>query len=197
MLGEPIVEPKGGGGLCTHLRGSVIANSLRIVDQRGLGDAYDERMPDPLREATRTVSVTGWYPIELGLKHYEVVGSLITDVDEQVEIGRQSAAKLQLPYIKTLFRAMKVAGAVTPDRLLTITHKVVDRVLEGADAGVYWAGRKDARLECIGVPLVRCDYFRNSWQGWWEQSISLAASRVFVRTLRHDADSAIYLASWV
>ncbi len=138
-----------------------------------------------------------WYPIELGVAHYRVMSELIPDIEEQTQLGRQSAAKLQVPYIKTLFRAMRVAGALDPRKALTISHKVFDRVLQGADGRVVQVGRKDARLECLGIPPIQQPYFRNSWKGWWEMSLSLVARKVFVRIQRHDDENVHYLASWV
>jgi len=156
-----------------------------------------ERLPDEHVPTIMELTVSEWYPVELGLAHYAVMSELISDTAEQTQLGRQSAAKLQLPYIKTLFRAMRVAGALDPQKALTISHKVFDRVLQGADGRVLQVGRKDARLECLGIPLLSQPYFRNSWQGWWETSLSLVARKVFVRIQRHTSDSIHYLASWV
>ncbi len=193
---EAILEARGVGP-CTHLRGSLLANNLTILDRRGLRSEYEERLPDEHVPTIREISVSQWYPIELGLAHYGVMSELVADPHEQIELGRESAAKLQLPYIKTLVRAMRVAGAIDPKKALTISHKVFDRVLQGADGRVDQVGRKDARLTCLGIPLVQHPYFRNSWQGWWETSLSLVARKVFVRIEKHDGRDVHYLASWV
>ncbi len=196
MAHESILEARGNGP-CTHIRGSVLANNLVILGERGLRDDYESRLPQQHLPVIRELSVSEWYPIELGVAHYRVMSELIPDIEEQTQLGRQSAAKLQVPYIKTLFRAMRVAGALDPRKALTISHKVFDRVLQGADGRVVQVGRKDARLECLGIPPIQQPYFRNSWKGWWEMSLSLVARKVFVRIQRHDDENVHYLASWV
>ena len=192
-----MILPARGGGPCTHVRGSLLANSRNIVVQRGLEETYEARLSPEHVPTMRSVAVTEWYPIELGLEHYGILCDLIPDFEDQVEIGRQSARRLQLPHVKTLVRAMRVSGAVTPDRALTLTQKVFDRVLKGVDVEITRVGPKDARIHCMGIPLVRHSYFRNSWMGWYEETLGLTARKVYVRRISHDDDQVTYLASWV
>ncbi len=196
MVGEIILEPQPNVGPCTHLRGSLVVNARRLLEDFGLRDAYDAHYaehPGVLAE----LSVSAWLPLDVGHVHYAAMSELIPDVEAQVAAGERSAAKLQGSYIKTLLRAMRVAGAVAPDRALTQSHKVIKRVLKGANARITRQGPKDARMECFGIPFCRHSYFRNSWQGWWEKSLSLTAHRVFVRVQSYDDHEVVYLASWV
>jgi len=183
----------------THVRGTVLANSLAIVRDRGLRDAYEARLPAEHHATMASLTPQAWFPVDFADAHYGVLSTLITDRAEQIEIGRESAARIQLNHLKTLFRAMRVTGAVTPARALTLVQKVVDRVMQGGDVAVYRTGMKDAEIVCRDIPMVRHQYFRNSWAGWYERSLELTSPRVFVgqRRAPDGPESCVYTVSWV
>ncbi|AKF05954.1 hypothetical protein [Sandaracinus amylolyticus] len=184
----------------SHLRGTVLANSMRQVEERGVADAYWATLAAEHVKAMRELVATSWVPVEVALAHYQAMSVLIPDAAEQVAIGRESAARVQNAYIETLLRAMRASGAgVSMELVLAQAQKVFDRVMIGGSAAVYKTGMKDARIECLGTRMVQAPYFRNGWQGWFESSLGLVTRRVFLKQIPEmlNAEHMAFAVSWV
>ena len=167
----------------TQLRSTLIAASILSLRSRGHLDAYLEILP-PRFHADVLHAVAGmWLPLEVGLAHYRAAEALRLDGEEQSELGRGVAERIQNNLLGTLVRVAKGAG-VTPWVGLEYLPKLWQRTVLGGGIAIYRLGPKEARVESHGMPeLSELSYFRNAYRGMFASSGQLFCSRIYVHDL--------------
>lgn len=199
---RPLTEVPAAGSivLATELRGTVLTTSLAFAHERGLGDAYFERLPSELHATIGDISPLSWVGADVALAHYRVMDELFPTPAEQVANGHASSERTQNAYLRTVFRFAQAAGQLDPSVALRRLPAAFGRMWKGGGAPVaYSTGPKDARVELFAYPILSVDYVRNGWQGMLESGLSLTARRVYVRLDAHFAGqhNAAYDISWV
>jgi hypothetical protein len=178
----PLRERDGRVPPVTHVRGTLIAASLRVVRERECLNEYLARLPKE-HHAKVLQSVAGeWVTIQVGMAHYEAMESLGFSVLDQLTIGRDTALRIQGGVLGTLARLATNVG-VTPWVAIEQFQRLWDRLLQGGSAAVYKVGAKEARLECHGVPMARFAYFRNGWRGMIAASCEMFAKKAYAQEL--------------
>ncbi len=168
--------------VATHLRGALIVTSFHLMREQGHESRYFELLPRRLHETIRSLSATGWVPMDYAVAHYEVMGQLFPRAEQQIANGRLTAERAQNAYISTLARGMRSAGALTFTSGLKRMPGVLARQIDGGGAvAISTVGAKDVRIEMYGYPILDVAYVRHGWQGMFESSLSVLSRRVFVR----------------
>lgn len=165
----------------THLRGTAIVNSLRVMRDLELGDVYWPRVGAEREEDLRSIVAQSWVPVALALAHYRVMEELVPDPRQQWAIGSESAERLQAVYLMTLIRLMRASGALTVQRVLERLRSPFDRMMKGGTVAAVLTGRKDAEIVLSDMPLLDVPYFRNGLGGWLTGGVGLAAKSVQAR----------------
>ncbi|HEY2511604.1 MAG TPA: hypothetical protein VGI39_12135, partial [Polyangiaceae bacterium] len=94
----------------THIRSTQLAASVLALRAHGHFDRYIKGLPVRFHEPVlRSVAGT-WLPIEVGVAHYRAAEALGLSVEEQMEMGRGVAQRIQSGLLGTLVRLAKNAG---------------------------------------------------------------------------------------
>ena len=182
----------------THLRGSVLFNSLGVMRARHLEEAYWPALPPETRAAVESLVVQSWVPVELALPHYQVMDTLIRSPEDHRRIGIESSQRLQNSYLKTLVKLLRVSGTFSVERGLGRLRDVFDRMMRGGTTSVTKTGPKDVEVRVGDVPLVDLPYFRNSLGGWLECSVGLLTHALTVEARPGpEPATATYHLAWV
>ena len=163
----------------THVRSTLIASSVLAIRERNHFDAYLKQLPEEMQSMVLDSVAGSWLPIEVGHAHYAAAQAMDLPVQEQMEIGRVVAVRIQNSLLGTLVRLAKGAG-VTPWLGLEQFQRLWDRLMQGGSGAVYRLGPKEARVECHGVSLVQYPYFKNAWRGMFTGSGSLFCNKLYV-----------------
>ncbi|MEO0321841.1 MAG: hypothetical protein AAF447_02715 [Myxococcota bacterium] len=182
----------------THLRSTVIVNSMRIVRERGLGAQYWEALGPESEEFFRGLVAQGWVGVGRAVEHYVVLDTLVPNPLDHFAIGRQAAEKLQALYIRTVSTLLRASGALTVERILGRLRGAFDRMMKGGTVTVHQTGLKDAEILLADMPLLDVAYFRNNLVSWLSAICSLAATTARTRVVRCPAPgSTLYRVAWV
>lgn len=182
----------------THLRSTVIVNSLMELRVRGLEDRYWELVPEDRHQELREIVPASWAPMDLAIAHYTAMQALGLPRAEVVEIGGAAGDRLHKSFIGTIVRSLRAAGTVTPATLLTRLDRVFKRAVRGGGIGAWQTGPKDARVHHKGFAMVKIPYVRAGWEGMYLAGLRLVAKTVYVREAEHPTpDSVVYVISWV
>ena len=182
----------------THLRSTVIVNSMRIVRERTLDAEYWAALGPASEEYFRALVAQGWVPVERALEHYAVLDALIPNPLDHFAIGRQAAERLQALYVRTVSTLLRASGALTVERVFSKLRSAFDRMMQGGTVTVHQTGLKDAEILLADMPLLDLPYFRNNLVPWLTAISSLAATTARTRVLRVPGPaSVLYRVSWV
>jgi hypothetical protein len=180
---EEVLVPLGAVEPVTHMRSTQVAASVLALRAKGYFDRYLANLPASFHEPVLHSVPGTWVHIDVGVAHYRAAEALGLSVEQQFEMGRGVAERIQNGLLGTLVRLAKTAG-VTPWMGLEYMPKLWQRTLIGGAAAVYRLGPKEARVECHGMPvLAGLGYFRNGFRGMIASSGELFASKVYVSDL--------------
>ncbi len=178
-----LAYPRGEVPLVTRARGTLLASSTQGVRERGLQQEYFEALDPRYHEAIRGLVPGTWLPVELAAAHYAAIDTLGLAPEQQWDMGRRVAERVQHSWVGTVIRGLKASGAVTPVQVLTRFQNAWDRLFEGGGSEVVQTAPKDIRVEAHGMHLAPGAYFKNAWCGMFESTLELVAKKVYVRQL--------------
>lgn len=177
-----------GGPTVTHVRGTVIANSLSTLREAGLYERYLALLPASSHEAVLLSLASSWLPVEVAVAHYEACEQLGLGAAELTEIGERLATRYAGTLIATLLQSSRAAGVDAPWVGLRAQGRIWDRMYVGGGAKIYRLGPKDALGEFYGLPLVRFRYFRAAFCAYYQGLATLVVKRAYVKPMRPLSD---------
>jgi hypothetical protein len=177
------IGPGGAVTPATQIRSTLLAASVLSLRSRGHFDRYLAHLPKESHEPVLQSVPGAWVPIAVGIAHYRAAEALGLTMEEQLEVGRGVADRIQNGLLGTLVRLAKTAG-VTPWMGLEYFPRLWQRTIMGGGCAVYRLGPKEARVECHGIPeLAELGYFRNGFRGMFASSGQLFCQKVYVTDL--------------
>jgi len=183
----------------THVRSTMIVNSLRQLGELGLEAPYWQHLASAHRAEIREMVPQSWLPMTTVVAHYEAVDELGIADDVARRNGGKSMENLQGSYVGTLLRGLGGAGVVSPPMLLARASSMWDRMARGGAIAVFRVGPKEVRIENHGTPLGRFRYNNAAYEGYVQAGLSLVASRVAVRYLadRSGPMTSMFRVTWI
>ena len=149
------------GPVVTHVRGTLLATSLRVVKDADLYDGYVAALPKQHVDTLLYSVASSWLPVDVMLAHYETLGSLGIP-DEAIERNAEKVgARIAETFMATLLRtaqSMGVPGLAW--MILKQSDRVFGRLFMGGACRVYRVGPSEALVEHRGLPLAQCRYYR-------------------------------------
>ncbi|MEM1416533.1 MAG: DUF2378 family protein [Myxococcota bacterium] len=182
----------------THLRSTVLVNSMKIVRDRGLDGEYWPSLKPETEEIFRAMVAQGWVPVELAVEHYPVLARLIPNALDHWAIGKQAAERLQALYVRTVVQLLRASGALTVERVLGRLRDAFNRMMQGGTVTIHKTGPKDAEVLLTDMPLLDIPYFRNNLAAWLAAVANLAAKTVRLRVAgTPKPEATLYTVAWV
>lgn len=162
----------------THVRGTMIASSLRAMRARELEEAYHAALHPDFRDAIEHLEAQSWVPMPVGIAHYAAMDAIITVAAEQVRIGEEVGSRVHGAFLQTIVKSVRaVAGDVVP-LAATKLPIVFDRLIRGGATRVVQLGDDELSIELHGLPLARFAYVTNGMLGLLRVAFGLVAGQV-------------------
>lgn len=164
----------------TEVRSTLIASSLQALKTRGLLERYTELVPEEHRETILHCIAGQWFPLAVGIAHYETCDRLGLSLEQQKDIGSDVSRRIHETLLGVLVQMAKGVG-ITPWTVLGKGNQLFSRIAKGGGLQVTKLGPKDALLEIARLPLLEIPYFRTAAQGIYQVAIGMFAKRAHVR----------------
>jgi hypothetical protein len=184
------------GADVTHVRSTLIQSSLAGLRDRGLFDAYLEKLDPKVRDAILLNLAPSWMPIALGVEHYRACDALQLSESALQEIGEAAAQRVMGTFLGTLVRSSRVAGT-SPWIVCKSYATLWQRLWQGGSIRVLEEGPKDAVLVGMGSPCGQYRYFQVAYCGVVKGALGMFSRSVHVTARPNRAGQLIAAASWV
>jgi hypothetical protein len=148
----------------THIRSTWIAASVASLRKQGLFDRYALHLPREHHDEIVHAIAGTWMPVEVGTIHYEACEAMGLSRVETIERGQAVSNVIQSSLLDVVVRAAKGVG-VTPWTVFEQYPRILGRIFMGGAVGVTKHGPKEARIEFVGIPYSRFEYFRLGLRG--------------------------------
>lgn len=144
----------------THMRGTLLVNSLDNLRTLGLYDRYLSALPASHRDVIPYTIAATWIPIDIALMHYETCDALVLSEEQLEKMGAMMATRVAETFLATVLRTTRNAGVESFWTALSQNHRLLDRMYQGGGMAVLKTGPKDLVLENTGLPVVTSRYWR-------------------------------------
>jgi hypothetical protein len=184
--------------LATQVRGTVILSSMRSLRSRGLVDRYMAELDPAEHETVAALTGVTWLPIRFAMAHYGALDRLDLAPEIIRHIGAESGRFVNQTVLRVVARLTREAGA-TPWTALAQSNTLNSRTWIGSSMAVYKLGPKDARLDWVGLPVARFEYYREAFGAFAAGILGLFARTVHVHRIpeRTNDTELSYRFSWV
>lgn len=171
------------GATVTHMRGTLLVNSIENLRAIGQYDRYVSLLPAAHREAILYAIAASWIPIELASLHYEACDQLLLDDTQFSRLGGLTAARLAETFLSSVLRATRTAGVDAMWFALKQNDRLWDRMYQGGGVCVIQTGPKDLVLENQGLPFVGSRYWRSVYIRYLHALGSMFSRVAFVKAV--------------
>jgi hypothetical protein len=183
--------------MATQFRSTWLSSSLRSLKERGLVDAYLERLPPDYHEAVLAPVAGVWLPITVAVAHYSACDALSLSTPDVLAIGREATSRVHGTLLSTFVRLARNAG-ITPWTALPRLQELWSRIWIGGGVCVVKLGPKEARIEIAGWPCAKSTYCRVAMRGVLPGVLDLFCTKSYARDVpKLASDSTLaYVISW-
>lgn len=169
-------------GALTHVRGTLLASSIQSLRSRGLFERYSALLSNSHRDRVLNSVAGEWLSTEIALAHYSACDGLQLPADQQVAMGHEVSRRMHETFLGLIVKMARGFG-VTPWVVFPKINSLYLRMFRGGGIQITRLGPKDARVQTLGLVLLRIAYFRNAYLGMYEAGVAMFASNVQVRPL--------------
>ena len=193
------VSPR--GPKVTDVRGGLVLQSLKLLRDVGLYDAYAEALPPEHRETLLEALAASWISAPALVAHFRVVDALVPSDAQLARLGELLGKQIMDSLFASLIRTARSAGAEAGIWLaLKQVDRIWNRMYQGGGVAVLQTGPKDAIFEVHGVPVASSRYFRLSHGAFVRASVLMVARVCVVKEVpprRASPDNLAISISWV
>jgi hypothetical protein len=184
----------------TEIRSTLIASSIQALRAHGHIERYGALLPEQHRDKLLHCIAGQWFPLPVGVAHYQACEELGLSIEQQREIGSDVSHRIHVSVLGVVVKMAKGLG-VTPWTALGRGNQLYARILRGGGSQMTKLGPKEAQIELGRLPLLEIPYFRTAALGMYQTAIGLFATRAHVRLVPAQSRAPGYLttmhASWV
>jgi hypothetical protein len=188
------------GPVVTHMRGTLLVNSLDNLRALGLFERYAETLPEAHRGVIPYTLAASWIPIDMALAHYDTCDALGLSEEQLAKMGEMMASRVADTFLGTVLRTTRNAGVETLWSALGHNHRLLERMYKGGGMAVLKTGPKDLVLENTGLPIVTSRYWRRVYVYYMQAIGNMFTKITYVKLVRprvsHPHSIAV-AASWV
>jgi hypothetical protein len=168
----------------THMRGTLLANSLDSLRAISLYDRYLEMLPPSHREVIPYTIAASWIPIDIALIHYETCDAMGLSEAELEKMGEMMAARVAETFLSTVLRTTRNAGVDSFWTVLKQNNRLLERMYQGGGMAVLKTGPKDLILENTGLPVVTSRYWRRAYVYYMKAIGDMFTKVTYVKLVR-------------
>jgi hypothetical protein len=182
----------------TRVRTTLVFSSRLALQDRGLMQAYTDKLAPSDRSALENLVAGRWLGIDLALAHYRAIDRLALPISEQVALGSDVGKRIQGTLIATLLRMAQGLG-LTPWTSVGQYARIWDRLFMGGDLLVEKVAEREAAVTMYNLSLLGVPYFRVAVRGLQESGLSAIYSwkKIHVIEVSSTDTSAKYRLTWV
>jgi hypothetical protein len=172
------------GSNATHMRGTMLVNSLDNLRALGLYERYLDKLPASHRDVIPFTIAASWIPIDIALVHYETCDALGLDDDQLRQLGEMMAKRVADTFLGTVLRASRNAGVEGIWSALKQNHRLLERMYQGGAMSVLRTGPKDFVLENRGLPIVTSRHWRAAYVHYMNAVSSMFTKVAYIKLAR-------------
>jgi len=172
------------GPNATHMRGTLLVNSLDNLRALGVYERYLELLPRSHSDVIPYTIAASWIPIELALVHYETCEGLGLDEVQLKQVGEMMAKRVADTFLNTVLRATRNAGVESIWLALSHNHRLLERMYQGGGMTILRTGPKDLIMENTGLPIVTSRYWRAAYVHYMNAICSMFTKVTYVKLAR-------------
>lgn len=150
-------------GTATHVRSTLLQQSLRVVRNRGNFQRWEAFVDPEYRDMILDSIAPGWLPINAGLAHYLACDRFGLDDATLEQIGEGVGTQLQNTLVGVASR-IALSSVLSQDAIKTCFLKLWPRLVRGGDFQIAYAGNT-VTIELRRAVLSRSRYFRGTFLG--------------------------------
>jgi hypothetical protein len=172
------------GASVTHIRGTLLVNSVTNLKLVGLYDTYAALLAPTDRERITTAIAASWQPVEVASAHYAACDQLDRD-DLNKRAGEMMATQLANTFLASAIRTSRAAGVQCMWSLLQQYGRLYNRLFRGGGVTLLQLGPKDVVVESHGFPMARSRYFATALLAYSQAlATTFAGKAAYVRAVR-------------
>lgn len=168
----------------THMRGTLLVNSLDNLRALGLYDRYLDTLAPSHREVIPYTIAASWIPIDIALIHYETCDGMGLSEEELAKMGEMMATRVAETFLSTVLRTTRNAGVESFWAALRQNHRLLERMYQGGGMAVLKTGPKDFILENSGLPVVTSQYWRRVYVYYMKAISDMFTKVTYVKLVR-------------
>jgi hypothetical protein len=181
-----------------HIRSTLVQGGIASIRAGALYDAYVAAVAPGVRQEIETAVAGMWIPVDTAVAHYVACDQLGLSSESAAQLGRATFDRTKGLLLGTAIGVAKGAG-VTPWSLVPYLQRFWLRGLDGGGIQAVKVGPKEMRMDVVGCPLFRSQYFRAALRGLTGALFELVTQKSYVHQVPGGSpDTAIALrAQWV
>jgi hypothetical protein len=168
----------------THMRGTLLVNSLDNLRAIGMYDRYLEVLPASHREVIPYTIAASWIPIDIAMLHYETCDAMGLSEDQLEKMGALMASRVAETFLAAIMRTTRNAGVESFWTALKQNHRLLERMYQGGAMAVLKTGPKDLILENMGLPIVASRYWRRVYVYYMKAIGDMFTKVTYVKLVR-------------
>ncbi len=171
------------GPYVTHMRGTLLVNSVEHLRQLGVYERYLELLEASARDHVAYAIAASWIPIEIALAHYQACDALKLGERDCQTLGSMMAQRIADTFLGTVLRVTRRAGVESFWSLMSQNSRIWDRMYLGGGVTVIQTGPKDVIVENHGLPLVTSRHWRFAYEAYWKALGAIFTKVAFVKAV--------------
>ncbi|MEY4515125.1 MAG: hypothetical protein RLZZ450_7247 [Pseudomonadota bacterium] len=168
----------------THMRGTLLVNSLDNLRALGLYDRYLGTLPASHQDVIPYTIAASWIPIDIALLHYETCDAMGLSEEQLAKMGTMMATRVAETFLATVLRTTRNAGVEAFWSVLKQNHRLLERMYQGGGMSVLKTGPKDLVLENTGLPVVASRYWRRVYVYYMQAIGNMFTKVTYVKLVR-------------
>jgi hypothetical protein len=181
-----------------HIRSTLVQGGLQSLKAASLYEAYVAVAPRAVREEIEGSVAGMWLPVKTAVDHYLACDKLGLSSESAAQLGRGTFDRTKGLLLGAAIGLAKGVG-VTPWSFAPHLQRFWLRGFDGGGVQAIKIGPKEMRMDVIGCPLLRSQYFRAALRGLSAGLYELVSQKVYVHEVGGGGpETAIALrAQWV
>ncbi|MDB4987230.1 MAG: hypothetical protein JWN04_2408, partial [Myxococcaceae bacterium] len=173
------------GPALTHVRGTLVVNSIESLRQLGVLPRYESLLSPALREQLLFALAASWLPVESVLEHYRACDALQLSDEQTKRSGELVAARNAHTLLGAAMRlARRNTGVDSYVLVMSRLDTLLARLYREGRCLVTRTGPKDLRLESHGLVLAESQYFRAAYYAYNLATAKLFCNVAYVKPTR-------------